>query len=176
MTSAQANLSLIDVPVGRVMTKKVWTIEGSMRLVDCVSMMKGADVGCLVVVEQGRPIGIFTERDLVRKIAEGPESLGLSMAQVMSTPLTTVAPGTTIWDAITLMGRLNIRRLPVVESGKLVGILTEKDILRLVVSQQSLLLESVSESILSTTRDQLKEIIGRLGVERPPTRAENAWQ
>jgi CBS domain-containing protein len=173
MASQEPKLSLIDIPVGRVMTKKVWTIEGNMRLVDCVSIMKGADVGSLVVVEQGRPIGIFTERDLVRRIAESADTLGLPMVQVMSKPLTTIAPSATVWDAITLMGKLNIRRVPVVENGKLVGVLTERDVLRLVLSQQSLLLESVSESILTTTREQLKAIVGRLGVERPPARVEN---
>src|SRR5208337_214738 len=57
-------------------------------------------------------------------------------------------------------GRLGIRRLPVVEEGKLVGILTERDIFRLILSQQSLLLEAVSESMPAATRDQLRGIVG----------------
>ena len=116
-------------------------------------------------------MGIFTERDLVKKMAEkGHGILASSMAQVMSKPLTIISPVATIWDAVTLMGRADVRRLPVVENGHLVGILTERDVFRLILSRQSLLLESVSESFPAATRDQLKGIAGRLGLESPPGR------
>lgn len=170
MTSSDRKISLIDTGVGSVMTKQVKTIEGSRPLLDCVKIMRDSNIGSLVVVEEGKPIGIFTERDLIRKTAEGPESLGAPMVKLMSQPLTTISTTATIWDAITLMGRLNIRHLPAVQNGKLVGILTERDVLRLILAQQSLLLESVSESLPATTREQLAAMVGRLGIERPPAR------
>jgi CBS domain-containing protein len=107
----------------------------------------------------------------VKKMADqGQAVLGLPMAQVMSKPLTIVSPTATIWDAITLMGRADIRRLPVVEGGRLVGILTERDIFRLILAQQSTLLESVSESLPAATREQLREMAGHMGLT-PPGRA-----
>lgn len=153
------------------MTKQVKTIGGSRLLVECVRLMKSANIGSVVVVEKDKPVGIFTERDLVRRIADGAESLTLTMTQVMSKPLKTILPTATVWDAITLMGRSDVRRLPVVEKGRLVGILTERDIFRFILSHQNLLLEAVSESMPAATRAQLKDIVDRLGIERPPPRS-----
>jgi len=155
------------------MTKEVKTIEATKTLADCVKMMGDANIGSLVVVGKDQtPVGIFTERDLVRKMAEkGPRILASPMAQVMNKPLTIISPVATIWDAVTLMGRAGIRRLPVVENGHLIGILTERDVFRLILARQSLLLESVSESFPTTTREQLRGIAGRFGLETPPGRA-----
>ncbi len=169
-------MSLIDAPVRGAMTKEVKTIEATKTLVDAVKVMHDAKIGCLVVVGKDRtPVGIFTESDLVRKMAEkGHGTLNMTMAQLMSKPLAIISPGATIWDAITLMGRAGIRRLPVVENGRLVGILTERDVLHLILSQQSLLLESVSESFPAATREQLKGLAGRFGLGTPPGRASEA--
>ena len=155
------------------MTKNVKTIEATKKLSDCVKSMSDSNIGSLVVVGKDQtPVGIFTERDLVKRIAEkGHGVLSQSMSQVMHTPLTIISPGATIWDAVTLMGRADIRRLPVVENGHLVGILTEKDVIRLILAQQHLLLESVSESFPTATREQLRGIAGHFGIERPPGRA-----
>jgi CBS domain-containing protein len=172
MASLNRKLSLIDAAVAGIMTQKVKTIGGSSPVIDCVKIMKQADIGSVVVVESDKPVGIFTERDLVKMVVDGPENLKLSVSQVMSKPLTVISPNATIWDAITLMGRLNIRRLPVVGNGKLVGILTERDVLRLILSQQSMLLESVSEYLPTATREQLKTLVGHLGIEKPPPRME----
>jgi CBS domain-containing protein len=156
------------------MTKDVKTIDAAKPLADCVKMMGDADIGSLVVVGKDQtPVGIFTERDLVKKVAQkGHAVLSLPMAQVMSKPLTIISPVATIWDALTLMGRAGIRRLPVVENGRLVGILTERDVFRLILARQSLLLESVSESLPTATREQLKGMAGRFGLETPPGRAD----
>lgn len=158
------------------MTKDVKTIEAKKTIADAVKAMRDAKVGCLVVVDKDRtPVGIFTESDLVRRVADkGQGALGLAMADVMSKPLTIISPSATIWDAVTLMGRADIRRLPVVENGRLAGILTEKDVFRLILSQQSLLLESVSESFPAVTREQLRGLAERFGTGPPPGRASEA--
>lgn len=164
--------SFVDMPVKNVMTREVKTVEAAKPLIECVAIMKRFNVGCVVVLEKDKPLGIFTERDLVRKLADGYATLGVEVSKVMSKPLTVVSPNSTVWEAITLMGRLNIRRLPVVEDGRLEGILTETDILRLVIARQYLIIESVSESLPSITKEKLKEIIGHFGSEKPTPRAE----
>ena len=174
MTSRAGKFSLIDVAVESVMTKNVKTIEADDLLVSCVKIMNEADIGSAIVLENGVPIGIFTERDLIRKIARSRDNVSLPMREVMSKPLTVISPKATIWDAISLMGKLNIRRLPVVENGTLVGILTESDVLRLILSQQSLLLESVSESFPAATKEQLKTITTHFRMEKPPSRMEDS--
>ena len=166
-------LTLIDTTVGSVMAKEISTIESGKPLRDAVNIMKKSGLGCVVVLDDGKPVGIFTERDLIRKIADGPESLGLPISQVMSKPLTIVSPSATLWDAISLMGRRGIRRLPVVDKEKLVGILTEADVLRLVLSHQNLLLESVAESIPAGTREQLRSLAGHFELEKPPSRVQD---
>ena len=155
------------------MTKDVKTVDATKTLTDGIKMMRDANIGSLVVMGKDEtPVGIFTERDLVRRVAEkGHGVLAMPMAQVMSKPLTIISPVATIWDAVTLMGRADIRRLPVVENGRLVGILTERDVFRLILSRQNLLLESISESFPTATKEQLKGFAGRLALERPPAAA-----
>jgi CBS domain-containing protein len=155
------------------MTKDVKTVDATKTLADSIKIMRDANIGSLVVIGKDlTPVGIFTERDLVRRLAEkGHGVLALPMAQVMSKPLTIISPVATIWDAVTLMGRADIRRLPVVENGHLVGILTERDVFRLILSRQNFLLESISESFPTATKEQLRGIAGRLGLESPPGRS-----
>jgi CBS domain-containing protein len=168
LATLDSKLSLIDASVASIMTQKVRTVQENVPIIECVKIMKQAEIGSIVIVESDAPVGIFTERDLVNRIGEGQDNLKLPVSHVMSKPLTVISPKATIWDAITLMGRLSIRRLPVVGNGKLVGILTERDVLRLLLSQQNTLLESVSEYIPAATREQLKTVVGHLGIERPP--------
>jgi CBS domain-containing protein len=156
------------------MTKEVKTIPETKPLSDCLRIMRDANIGSVVVLSEknNSPVGIFTERDLVKKMAErGHEVLKAAMSQVMSKPLTIISPSATVWDAVTLMGRVGIRRLPVVEDARLVGILTERDIFRLILANQTILLESMSESFPAATREQLRGIAGRFGLGNPPGRA-----
>lgn len=168
-------LSLIDAQVRGTMTARVRTVEATRTVGDAVKMMADAKVGCAVVLgKDEKPVGIFTERDLVRRVADrGGAILGSPIARVMSKPLTVISPSATIWDAVTLMARADIRHLPVVEKGALVGILTERDVFRLILAQQNLLLESVSDSLPSVTRDQLRGLVGRYGLSTPPGKASS---
>ena len=164
--------SFIDMPVKSVMTKDVKIAEVSKPLMECVAIMKRFNVGSVVVVEGNKHEGIIYERDFVRKLADGYATLGVEVGKMMSKPLTVISPNTTLWEAITLMGRLNIRRLPIVAEDRLEGILTETDVLRLIIAHQSIIIESVSESLPSVTREKLKIISGRFGGDRPTPRAE----
>lgn len=77
-----------------------------------------------------RGVGIFTERDLLRGIASGIAVLERRMGGVMSRELHTTEPGSQVVDAFELMTTNEVRRLPVVRDGRLVGIVTERDLLR----------------------------------------------
>jgi CBS domain-containing protein len=166
-------LSFAEASVASIMTTDVKTIGTAKPLVECIKMMKDANIGCIVVIDEGRPVGIFTERDLVRRMAEKLENLGSMMAQVMTKPLFTISPTASVWDALIQMGRHDIRRLPVMEGRKLVGIVTERDVFRLILAEQSLLLESVSEAIPASTREKIKGVTGALGIEKPPLRVQS---
>jgi CBS domain-containing protein len=140
---AEKRPSLRGLRVEDVMTKEVKTIDGGKPLQDCIKMMRDSEIGCVIVTEKGTPVGIFTERDLLRKVAEDPGNLRLAMSDVMSGPLSTILPAATIWDAIRAMNNSKIRHLPVVNNGRLVGILTERDVFRLFFSYNDLMLAAL---------------------------------
>ena len=131
------------MPVENVMTRAVKTIEGRKSVEDSIKLMRENDIGCVIVTEKETPLGMFTERDLLRKVAEDPDNLHLVMTDAMSKPLKTILPTATIWEAIEVMNNSKIRHLPVVDGEKLVGILTQRDILRLFFSHKDLLLAGI---------------------------------
>jgi CBS domain-containing protein len=90
--------------------------------------MKQAHVGCLIVINRGRLSGIVTERDIVqRAVAEGKSLLKTQVSQIMSKPVIRARPDTTIFEAARLMLRNKIRRLPITQGRRVVGILTTTD-------------------------------------------------
>ena len=91
--------------------------------------MAEAGFGCLLVTRMGRVVGIVTERDLVRKIlAKNGDPNKIRLEEIMSQPVITIDPSFQIADASKLMSERRIRRLPVIDGGLLVGIVTTTDI------------------------------------------------
>ncbi len=117
------------VKVKDVMVKEVITIDEGESVAKACEIMGKKHIGSLIVISQGKPIGIFTERDLLSKVI--PKKLKLDEIKVkdyVSKPLTVISPEFDIKEAARIMTQLKIRRLPVMEEGKLVGILTSPDI------------------------------------------------
>ena len=121
--------------LNQIMTKKVVTVESSESVRRAIQVMVEKDIGNVVVVQRGRPIGIFTERDIMRMVAQGKDALEAKIDAVMSSrPLISAAPDLNPLEALLIMHRNKIRRLPVVENGRLVGIVTEKDLVHWVIN------------------------------------------
>ncbi len=116
--------------VGEIMTKDVVTVTPDDTVETAVRAMIDHEIGSVVVVEEGAPLGLFTERDLTRKILETPDLLRRPVGDVMSSPVVSTEPGVEMVEAFDLMTSKNIRRLPVVEDGRLVGIVTERDLIK----------------------------------------------
>src|SRR5438552_11385690 len=94
-------------------------------------LMEEEDVGSLPVVEDDRLVGIVTDRDIVvRGVAERSDVSALSVKDVASHQLTTVEPDQNLDEALQLMAQQQVRRLPVVDDGRLVGILAQADVAR----------------------------------------------
>jgi len=91
------------------------------------------DVGSVVVVDKEKPVGIITERDMTRAALRGDSLLKLPVRSLMSRPLQTAEPNAEIWRTFEVMLKLGVRRLPIVDDGRLVGIVTEKDLARWVL-------------------------------------------
>jgi len=115
-----------------VMSSPVITIDEDEPVDKVAQLMEKYRLGCIIVTSKdaGKPLGIITERDLViRVLARNVLPSSLTAKDVMSSPLITVSPETSISEAARLMSRLNIRRLGVMYRGELVGIVSSKDIL-----------------------------------------------
>ena len=114
-----------------LMTSNPATLEPSATVSDAARLMAQEDVGPDPIVEGGRLTAIVTDRDLVvRVLAEGKDPNSTTLGEIASSDLTTVSPDTDLREAMELMSASQVRRLPVVESGQLVGIVAQADIAR----------------------------------------------
>ena len=112
-----------------VMTPGVRTVGPSQSLAEAAEVMKGEDVGSVPVVEEGRLAGIVTDRDIVtRAVAERRDPQTVKVDEVASRDLVTVEPEQDLDEALALMALHQVRRLPVVEQGQLVGMLAQADV------------------------------------------------
>ncbi len=125
------------------MTKEVVFANLTDSLQSAAAKMAERDIGSIVIVQEGKPIGIVTERDFVRRVAAlGKDSRTLTVADIMSTPLVTVGPECDINSAAKIMTDNNIKRLPVVEGERLVGIITSFDIAKVMAEEAHPLLQT----------------------------------
>ncbi|MEM3578979.1 MAG: CBS domain-containing protein [Candidatus Bathyarchaeia archaeon] len=114
-----------------VMVTDVVTVEPNVNIRRAVRVMNDFEIGCLIVVETGRVIGILTERDVLKRVVdEGRNPEETSVKEVMSKPPITINPDADVETAIELMFKHRIKKLPVVENGKLVGLVTFTDLVR----------------------------------------------
>lgn len=117
--------------VNDIMKSNVISIDSSMTVKDAAKMMNDACVGCIIVMEKNSTVGILTERDFVRKIIAQEKSLSTTVKDVMSSPLITINPDESVWELAQLMKVKRIHKVPVVDKGKLIGIVTSTDLTRL---------------------------------------------
>ena len=113
------------------MTGSPFTVEPSATLVEAARAMANEDVGPLPVVQGDRLVGMVTDRDLVvRGIAEERDPTSTTVGDIASSDLVTVTPDTDLQEALELMARNQVRRLPVIENDRLVGIVAQADVAR----------------------------------------------
>lgn len=118
--------------VKEAMKTNLAIVQPKTLVIEAAKLMKERKIGNVIVVEKKQPIGILTESDILKKIvAEGKNAKNIEVKDVMSTPIIVIEPYLTLEQAMKTMTKCNVRRLPVIEKGKLIGIITEKDIFRL---------------------------------------------
>jgi len=113
-----------------IMTKEVITIETNKSVFEAAELMSSKGLGCLVVVIKSFPVGIITERDIVRRIVAKRSSPDVKITEVMTKTLIMVDPDTSLKEAARVMSTNKIRRLPVLKNNKLVGIVVASDFVR----------------------------------------------
>ncbi len=123
---------VIEIQVGQVMTRNPIIIDENISVMEAAKKMKKENIGSLILKSGENNFGIITERDILYKVvAEGLDPRDIKAKEIMSHPLITIDKDSKLEEAATIMWKYNIRRLPVVDSGKIVGIITENDIIRL---------------------------------------------
>jgi CBS domain-containing protein len=118
--------------IKEVMTSEVRACEPNTTVVEAAKVMAQQDVGPVPIVEGRRLVGIVTDRDIVvRVVAEGRDPTSTTVDQIASRDLVTVSPDEDLDEALNLLARHQVRRLPVVEGDRLVGIVAQADIARM---------------------------------------------
>jgi CBS domain-containing protein len=115
-----------------VMTKDPRALDGGASVIDAARLMRDEDAGIVPVVEGEKLVGTVTDRDIaVRVVAEGKSPESVTVGEIASRDLVTIDPQQELSEALRLMARHQVRRLPVVEEdGRLVGIVAQADIAR----------------------------------------------
>ena len=112
-----------------IMEKNVITIEQDKSVLDAACLISEKDISFLVVVKDGTPTGVVSERDFVRKVvANDKQASKIPLSEIMSYKFRWVEPSTTIEEAVQKMLNNNIRRLIILENNKLVGVITQTDL------------------------------------------------
>ena len=121
----------MSLEIKDVMVKNVITVQAEDSLKHVVSLMNEHEIGCVVVTKGKRPVGIITERDLLKRVLANSSWLTkIKAQQIMSTPVNTGNPDMLLEKAVSLMIEQKIKKLPVTQGSKLAGLLTLTDILR----------------------------------------------
>jgi CBS domain-containing protein len=135
--------------VKEIMTEKVISLPTSKKTIDALELMVKKDVGSIIILQRGKLYGIITERDIVRRITKDFEYLNRRLRETATKPVVTVLPDAPVLAAFALLLKKKIRRLPVVEGGELLGIVTERDLFKWVVE--------VGHEMPKTVRDLVSE-------------------
>jgi len=138
--------------VAQLLTSKqkqnIYTIAPHTTVDDALSMMALRNIGALPVVENGRLVGIVSERDYVRKVhRHGHPTTEIQVASIMSSPVLTVAPNQTIRECMSLFTDRYLRHLPVVDENQLIGLLSIGDIVKAMIAEQDQLIEQLEQYI-----------------------------
>ena len=142
------------IKAGEVLHKKrqgFIAIHPDAMAYDALELMSERNIGALLVMEDARLVGLFSERDYARKvILKGRSSKSTSVRELMSTPAVTITPETSLRDAMVLMTDKRIRHLPVVAESRVLGVVTIGDVVSALVSEQDATIEELEEYIAGT--------------------------
>jgi signal-transduction protein with cAMP-binding, CBS, and nucleotidyltransferase domain len=126
----------------------IFAIEPHKPVLDAIRMMADKYVGALLVMEGTQLLGIVSERDYARKvILKGRSSADTPVREIMTSPVLTVAPGDSVNHCMKLMTDKRVRHLPVVEGGKVLGMLSIGDLVKAVIDDQAEQLEHLQRYI-----------------------------
>jgi len=142
----------MKITVGQLLESKgksVWSISPDASVYEALKVMADRGVGALVVEEEGKIAGMFSERDYARKvILKDRFSKETQVREIMTERVLAVSPRETVEQAMALMTKGHNRHLPVLEDGRLVGIISIGDVVNAVISHQTFIIEQLENYIV----------------------------
>lgn len=147
-----------EISVAEVMNKTVITMDINSDIPAIAREMVNRDAGSVIITENGKAMGIITERDIVKGIvSEDRRPSEVDASTILSTPLVTVKPGTNVIKASEIMLKANIKRLPVLENGTIIGVVSNTDILMVTPGLNTILKDLIDmnrEALLFTPSEE----------------------
>ena len=126
----------------------VWSISPDATVFEGVALMAQKNIGALLIVEHGRPVGIMSERDYARKIVlDGRSSRDTAIRSIMTTRLVSVRSDDTVERAMEVMTRERIRHLPVMDGDAVLGVVSIGDLVKATIDHQQFTIEQLARYI-----------------------------
>jgi signal-transduction protein with cAMP-binding, CBS, and nucleotidyltransferase domain len=125
----------------------VWSVPPETTILEAANMMFEKNIGALIIVDNEKVVGMFSERDIARKLmpSETPSHF-VAVCEIMTPAVITVTPEQTVDECMALMTEHRIRHLPVLEDQKIVGLISIGDVIKAVILEKELLLKQSSKS------------------------------
>ena len=128
----------------------VWSVHPDDTVLNAIKMLAKKDIGALIVIEDDKPVGIFTERDYARRVyLKGKSSLETAVRDVMVSPIITAKLDQTIEECMAVMTTKRFRHFPVMDAGELVGMVSIGDLVKSVIAEQQFTIEQLENYIHS---------------------------
>lgn len=127
---------------------KVWTIGPKATVFEAIKLMADKNVGAVLVTEGGKLLGVLSERDYTRKVVlKGKSSRETPVSDILTADPVTAAPGDKVMDCMRIMTERRIRHLPVVDDGKIEGVISIGDLVNWIISTQSATIDQLNKYI-----------------------------
>ena len=127
---------------------KVWAVGPNSTALEALKLMAEMNIGVVLVMEQEKALGIFSERDYARKVVlKGKSSSTTPISEIMTQDIVYVSPDQRVKDCMALMTAKRIRHLPVREGGKIVGVISIGDLVKQIISEQESTIQELEKYI-----------------------------
>jgi CBS domain-containing protein len=137
-----------DIPLRDVMVREVVKGDWDLNVMEAAKLMKKYDVDSIVVLNNGEPVGIVTQGDIIRElVSKDTTPSTVKLKDIMTTHLITASPNDRLSNIAKKMATERIRKIPVIEDGKLVGIIADVDIISVSSEMNSILAELIEMNV-----------------------------
>lgn len=152
--TVSASREIVGGPVRGLLGAKppaIWALPPRSTVYDAIRMMADKSIGAILVMDGDVLLGILSERDYARKVVlRGRSSKETVVMEIMSSPVITVSPDNSIEDCMRIMTERRVRHLPVVEQGRVVGVLSIGDVVKAIISAQAETIQVLSAYVASS--------------------------